>query len=457
MKRLILFAVCSIFFSNMLFAQKDLGFELDYARFNYDTSAVYLEFYYELSPQNMKTTPVSNGVEIEAIVHFELKNTATDSFFVNKDWKIKGSLTVNDSTHKTLTGAFGMVVPKGKYSLNVKAYDSQNPSVNRTISEMVTIQPFKGNKFSMSDIELASNIKKDEADEKSIFYKNTLEVIPNPSMVYSHLSPVLFYYAELYGLKLQDAAQTFNLQKILYNSAGAQVYRNAKDIKQNPNAVVEYGIINLSKLPTDSYKLVFTLVDPNSKEAFVTTKRFYLYNPDVKDSTTAKKLNAGVFTSEFQLMSNEECDNMFSEVKYIATNNEIKQYKTLDSLSAKRTFLYNFWKGRNTDPSTERNEFKEDYMKRVEYANEHFSVGQKPGYLSDRGRVLLVYGEPDQKDNYPNESELKPYEVWYYNQIEGGVSFIFGDLTGFGNYILLHSTKRGEVNDENWKDRLATH
>jgi GWxTD domain-containing protein len=445
-----------MFFSNILLAQKELGFELDFARFNYDTTSVYLEFYYELSPQNMKFTQVTNGIEIEAIVHFELKNTAVDTFFVNKDWKIHGVLTTNDSTRKTLTGAFGMVVPKGKYSLNVKAYDSKNPEVTRTITEMVTVQPFRNDKFSMSDIELASNIKKDDADQKSIFYKNTLEVIPNPSMVFSHQSPVLFYYAELYGLKLENADQTFNLQKLLYNSAGVQVYKNAKDVKQNPSAVVEYGIINLSKLPTDTYNLVFSLIDPKSKEAFITSKRFYLYNPNVKDTTTAKKLNTDVYSSEFQLMNVEECDQMFSEVKYIATNNEIKQYKALDSLSAKRTFLFNFWKGRDTDPSTERNEYKDDYMQRVEYANDHYTVGQKPGYLSDRGRVLLVYGEPDQRDFYPNESNLKPYETWYYNQIEGGVSFIFGDLTGFGNYILLHSTKRGEVNDSNWKDRLAT-
>jgi len=267
---------------------------------------------------------------------------------------------------------------------------------------------------------------------------------------------VLFYYTELYGLKLEDTNQTFNLQKLLYNSAGIQIYKNSKDVKQNLNPVVEYGLINLSKFPTDSYNLVFSLIDPKSNEAFVTSKRFYLYNPNVKDTTSTKKLNVDVFASEYQLMPEEDCDKMFSEAKYIATNNEIKRYASLDSLSAKRTFLYNFWKNRDTDPATERNEFKEDYMKRVDYANDHFTVGQKAGYLSDRGRVLLVYGEPDQKDYYPNESNMKPYEVWFYNQIEGGVSFIFGDLTGFGNFMLLHSTKRGEISDDNWKSRLAT-
>ncbi len=457
MKKLLLFSLSLLLYSNVIFAQKDLGFELDFAKFNYDTTSCYLEFYYELSPQYMKTISSAKGSVVEAIVHFEMKNIAADTFFINKNWKIDGVVSVKDSVQGNLTGVFGMIVPKGKYSLKVKTYDSQNASLSRTISEPVTIQPFRNDKFSVSDIELAQNIKNDDADTKSIFYKNTLEVIPNPSMVYSFKTPVLFYYSELYGLKLDKPEQTLNLQKIMFNSAGVKVYSNTKNVKQNPNAVVEYGIINLSRLPTDSYNLVFSLIDTTTKEAYVSSKKFYLYNPGIKDTAKSNKINAGVLTSEYQLMSAEECDKMFSEAKYIATQGEINRYKALDSLSAKRTFLYNFWKSRDTDPSTERNEFKEDYMKRAEYANEHFSVGQKEGYLTDRGRVLLIYGEPDQKDYFPNESDLKPYESWYYNQIEGGVSFVFGDLTGFGNYVLLNSTKRGEVSDANWKDRLSTH
>ncbi|MCL6100508.1 MAG: GWxTD domain-containing protein, partial [Bacteroidetes bacterium] len=186
-------------------------------------------------------------------------------------------------------------------------------------------------------------------------------------------------------------------------------------------------------------------------------KRFYLYNPHVVDSSLTKKVEAGVMGSEYALYSNEECDNMFAEVKYIASKNEINQYKSLDSLSAKREFLYNFWSARNPNPGSARNDYKEEYMKRVAFANENFSRAGRKGYLTDRGRVLLLYGEPDQKDYYPSEPNLKPYEVWFYNQIEGGVSFVFGDLSGFGNYELLNSTKRGEVQDPNYMDRLATH
>lgn len=441
-----------------MLAQKELSFELDYARFHYDTTSVFLEFYYDLNPRNMVVSQSPQGSIVEAIVHFEIKNIESGEFLVNKNWKLSNPVNVSpaDSTAKSLVGCLGFVIPKGKYSLLVKAYDEKNEKLSKVITETLIIQPFKETKFAESDIELASNIKKEDADPKSIFYKNTLEVVPNPSMVYSHEMPVLFYYSELYSLKLDDQKGEFNLQKLLYNSSGTVVYRNAKRVKQSQQAVVEYGIINLSKFPTDSYNLVFNLIDPKTNQAFISQKRFYLYNPRVIDSGATKKVEAGVIGSEFALYSREECDNMFAEVKYVAAKNEINQYMSLDSLNAKREFLYNFWESRNPEPGSTRNKYKEEYMKRVEFANKNFSRLGRKGFLTDRGRVLLLYGDPDQKDYYPNQPNLKPYEVWFYNQIEGGVSFVFGDISGFGNYELLHSTKRGEVQDPNYMNRLTT-
>ncbi|GBD89470.1 hypothetical protein BMS3Abin04_00175 [bacterium BMS3Abin04] len=80
---------------------------------------------------------------------------------------------------------------------------------------------------------------------------------------------------------------------------------------------------------------------------------------------------------------------------------------------------------------------------------------QKKGFKTDRGRVYLEYGPPDQIDRYPNQTGQKPYEVWQYQSIEGGVIFIFADLTGYSDYELLTSTKRGEVRDDNWQRRIA--
>ena len=453
-------AIISVFASIMPAQnQKELGFDFDYARFNYDTTAVFLEFYYGLNLANMQAKPTDQGLLIEAIVHIEMKNVESGAYFIKKDWKIQNLINPNesDSIQKTLTGVFGFVVPGGKYALQIIARDAQNPDLTKTISETILLQPFRRDKFCVSEIELASYIKKENADPKSLFYKNTFEVIPNPLMVYSNRSPVLFFYAELYNLKLENEKTNFTLQKILYNSSDVPIYKSTKNINQSKDAVVELGLINLLKYPTDSYNLVLSLIDPTTNQTFVSSKRFYLYNPGIVDSTSRSvRVDGGVLGSEFGIYDSEECDKLFSEAKYIAANDEINQYKKLDSLNAKREFLFKFWKARDDNPATAKNEYKENYMNRVALANKNYSRMNKEGYLTDRGRVVLLYGTPDQKDYFPSEAEMKPYETWFYNQIEGGVSFIFGDVTGFGNYELLHSTKRGEIQDENWIRRLRT-
>jgi len=74
----------------------------------------------------------------------------------------------------------------------------KNPKLRKEYKDTITVKPFKQNKFSISDIQLASNIKNEKCRSlKSLFYKNTLEVTPNPSAYYSNVLPALFYYSEL--------------------------------------------------------------------------------------------------------------------------------------------------------------------------------------------------------------------------------------------------------------------
>ena len=441
-----------------VYAQKDLNFDFDYARFNYDSSSVYVEFYFELNPRDMRITPTTAGQLCEAVVHLEMKNAATNEIALSKDWKIQSVTPLEeiDSVINRVSDVMGFVIPAGKYSLLINARDVKDPGMSKTISETVILEPFKSGSYAISDIEIARNLKIDSTDKKSVFYKNSMEIYPNPTMVYTQLSPVMFFYAELYHLISTDLNGEFSLIRNLYNSSGVSVQKSSKNIKQSDQALVDYGVINLSKLPTDSYSFELALFDPVSNKGYTSSKRFYLYNPKVAGAEKTSNVSAKVLGSEYALLSLDECNKMFSYAKYLASKNELEQYSKIDSLSAKREFLFNFWNVRDDNPATEKNELKEEYMNRVALANKNYTRINREGYLTDRGRILVLYGEPDQKDYFNSDSELKPYEVWFYNQVEGGVTFIFGDISGFGNFELLHSTKRGEVYDDNWKRRLQS-
>jgi GWxTD domain-containing protein len=164
-----------------------------------------------------------------------------------------------------------------------------------------------------------------------------------------------------------------------------------------------------------------------------------------------------VLASNLSTKSIEELDEMYAQSEYLANHAEKKKWKKLSTIDGKRSFLYDFWSARDEDPATGVNETMQAYFERVKYANQHFAnFMQKEGWKTDMGRVWIMYGKPYEIERHPNEKDVKPYEIWFYSNIEGGVIFVFGDITGFGEYRLLHSDKRGELQDPNWQHRISS-
>jgi GWxTD domain-containing protein len=456
MKRILLIIV--LILGANLFGQKPFSFEFDYARFAFDSTSDFVEFYYSFNQGDLTIASNDTISMLRAVLSIQIKDTSANKFIIDKSWKIENPITDTSylQSNKSLIGVLGFIVPTGNYKCIVTGSDAIDTTKRMTIQDNLKIIPYDNKKTALSDIQLCSNIRQDNINSESVFYKNTLEVFPNPTMVYGEGLPVLFYYAELYGLKSDTIFTPLKLRTLVYDSKGRKLNEKDKLIMRNNNSQVEVGTFNISKYPTDSYLLVMSIADSISDFIVSSTKRFFIYNPSVKDSTKFSKVSSGYLGSQFSVLNNEECDQFFEMGKYASTSSEIDQYEKLDSLNGKREFLYRFWKKRDPDPATPVNEFYNEYMRRVKLCNERYGVMNKPGMKTDRGRIYITYGEPDEIERYPSDLDKKPYEIWHYNQIEGGVIFIFGDVTGFSNYELLHSTKRGEINDVDWMRRITT-
>ncbi|MFQ6618687.1 MAG: GWxTD domain-containing protein, partial [Fidelibacterota bacterium] len=152
---------------------------------------------------------------------------------------------------------------------------------------------------------------------------------------------------------------------------------------------------------------------------------------------------------EYDTMSEEEIDKLFEVLKILATKKEKQMFNKSD-LEGKRVVIKKFWDDRDPDTSTPVNEFKRDFFKRLNYANAQFS-GLREGWKTDRGRVLIQYGIPDEIERFPSSINTKAYEIWNYYDLEGGVIFVFVDIQGFSSYELVHSTARNELKDYNWQ------
>ena len=141
------------------------------------------------------------------------------------------------------------------------------------------------------------------------------------------------------------------------------------------------------------------------------------------------------------------------DVRYIITDEERAAFKALTTDEERDDFVEAFWYRRNPNPFSEENQFKEEHYARFVYANERFA-GHTPGWRTDRGRVYIVYGPPDEREEYPRQTDPSPAtantgqrfssEIWRYNFIEGlghGVFFVFLDKCGCSEYVLEHNAR----------------
>jgi GWxTD domain-containing protein len=105
------------------------------------------------------------------------------------------------------------------------------------------------------------------------------------------------------------------------------------------------------------------------------------------------------------------------DAAYIITNAERATFRGLQTDAERERFIEQFWERRDPTPGTVENEFKEEHYRRIAYSNENFSDGTLPGWKTDRGRIYIVYGPPDEKESHP--SATPPFEDWRYRFIEG--------------------------------------
>src|SRR5690606_27832090 len=97
-----------------------------------------------------------------------------------------------------LVGQLNYQIEPGEYVLKVIASDSHNPVYADTITNDITIANMQDGLL-LSDLQLSTGISTG-SDPSSIFYKNTLEVVPNPNNLYGNNMEELYYYFELYGI-----------------------------------------------------------------------------------------------------------------------------------------------------------------------------------------------------------------------------------------------------------------
>jgi GWxTD domain-containing protein len=366
----------------------------------------------------------------------------------------KNSIVHSADINKTnqFIDIFAVELDPGAYQMLATVHD-QNSQKKGDFSLELIIPAFS-KEFTLSSLQLSTKIE--QTDRPTNFSaKNNIEIVPNPSCTFGLGVPMLYFYFEIYNLKLDmEGNNKYSYHYYISDSDGRRLRDYPEKLKSNNTSTVAEAIgTNVITLNSDTYYLNLEVKDLLANTSAFARKKFSIDKPSRQhdEKQVIARLEG---YEEYMNYTEKELKDEFDRVTYIALPEEKKIFANLD-LEGMKKFLAEFWKRRDQDPSTPDNEYKRIYFENLQLANAQFSSNFKEGWRSDQGRVLLIYGKPDEIERNPNSISTQPYEIWHYYALEGGAIFVFGDLSGHGYFELLHSTYRNEIKDSNWQSRLG--
>ena len=299
-------------------------------------------------------------------------------------------------------------VPPGKYSI-VSILRDLETRVSQKIVRLIEVQDYAHAPFALSDLMLVRKLS---------FVGDRKSIVPNVSANVGNLTEGFVLFFEAYNEVREDSirftATVLNEKKEKVLGRDTIFF-----IPKGRNQV--FMRIDHSSLTLGDYH-VYVEATPNAPweggepSRLLTTSRSFIVR--------WRGLPRGV----------ADLDLAVDQLQYIAKGSELDHIREATTAEEKQKRFLEFWKTKDPNPNTPRNEKMEEYYARVEYANKNFKHYIE-GWRTDMGMVYIRFGAPSNVDRHPFDIDSKPYEVWSYYKMN--FQFVFIDESGFGDYRLI--------------------
>ncbi len=344
---------------------------------------------------------------------------------------------------------FTFAVKPGRYAIEVALTDSASGRVSRRSQVLNGFADSPG----ASDLLLASELRQaagpaDTTPQAGELRKGSLFLAASGRPVLTPQQAELGYYAEIYVAQ----PETVTVAMRVARPDGSQVIAIApQQLPFGAGGGVTRGRVPLAGLPAGNYQLELTSRSRSGEQV-----RAAAFGMAGFETAAALAAVAPVSRDAWDDRSEAQLDTLYAPLVYVMTEAEQGIYPGL-SVEGKRNYLRQFWARRDPSPKDARNEAQENYYSAIAQANLRFREGgsaQIPGWRTDRGRIFLKYGSPDEVLQRPVNAGTNPYEMWKYTRGRP-LKYVFYDQTRFGNYVLIWTSDRRESSRPNWMELLG--
>lgn len=452
MKRIFICIVILISIVSVSQAKK-VKLNIDFASFKSGDSKTNWELYYSF-PDTLMSFAKFDDVFWRGEIQFNLSIRSQIKEEINDSWSAQRYLENPNIIHQiNLTGKRSYLLFPGQYSAEMKIWDLNDSTTSQIINFNFNVKQFDDNTPAISDLLLATSISNASTDTSSleyIFKKNQFTVIPNAALEYYGVGSFLPIYYEFYNFdKFSDSTEIIIS---IMDGAKRKIKEFSKKFITNQNFLPDFATIPNDSLATGVYFIRLECFDKKEVKLAGFEKKFFILNIIKPDLSIGFNESQSFETSEWATMSTEQVDLEYKYIEIKLNNNEKKTFNLLTDVKAKQKFLYSYWLQKDIDSIPFVNVELEAYRDLIRYANNFYSFGNKTnGWNSDRGRILLKYGKPNQIDYHPTEGTNRAYEEWIYTASNNiGAQFFFVDVRGDSRLRLVHSTRMEDAYNPNW-------
>lgn len=337
----------------------------------------------------------------------------------------------------------------GRYSVDVSVTDSATGRIARAQATAEAFARAPGG----SDLLLGSGVRQAATPADTV--SRAEEVRRGPLFLATSGLPVLTpqasklaYYLELYPSKPESVSVGV---RVLSDSGKPVVAAAPVPVAIGQGGGFANGVIDLAGLPPGRYRFEVTATGPDSQVVRVAPFGMTGFETIAE---AAAIVDAGAWPGD---MSEAQLDSAYEPLVYLMTVDEQGVYSGL-TLEAKRKWLQQFWARRDPSPGTIRNEERERFYAAIAEADRRYREGGAsaiPGWRTDRGRIYIKYGSPDEVLERKVQTGAMPYEIWKYTR-QRNLKYVFMDLTRFGNYQLIYTDDRRERSRPDWQELMGT-
>lgn len=409
----------------------------------------YTEFYFELKRADLEFRIVDDVISADVFTWVHVSDStgapvdSVGSGFVSV---VSDSAELAD-TNFTHFFACWLELPPGLYMARVVAVDLTDKSSSESRYPF-RVRNFGTDELILSDVELGYDIVRMPPDTVAppvdVLVKNHYKVYPDCRSLVGPARPRLSFYLEAYNLAANAGPEdAYSVAFSIVPTDGSPARQlPAQSLSRPGTSAVLASSISVRDLPSGIYRFRAEVTDPVSSQVALVEKPFQ------------------VITMISDTLTEQEAEQLRLIMAYIARPSEMETFNALNA-TGKANFMAQFWKDRDPTPETPVNEFRDEHLRRLNFANERFSVGfrdRTDGWRTDQGRVYIIYGPPDQVDRFPFTSGREAAEKWNYEALpnQGAVYFLFVDVNGYGDYRLVTSSARGEKRDPTWDRRIQS-